>query len=394
MANMTEKTEELSVQLNDAFARLEQEQMTQEDQPDSSTSENPIDESPAGRSSSLGNIVSVLIGLVAVVMASYSVFVVYQQEQASKLKDAANANLEQQIAAIRGTLEQQRLATESADKEIEERLLVQLQDQQKTVQEMATEVSASLADVAQDLGTSGEDWLLAEAEYLIRLGSQRVLMEADPEGAIALYEAADTIVRDAEGVVAFELRQALAADIVSLKGVSDLDVDGLFVKISALINQIDLLKHRQLQYIAVENADPVEEPQNLLARLVQFAASAGDRLSGLVDYRTEGGVVTPILPPKEEYYLRQNLVMKLQLAQLGLLRSDQRIFSASLQETSEWIDRYFDREDGTTKAVQETISAISLVNIEREMPDVSASLREVRKLLARFHEQGNRGTEQ
>ncbi len=394
MANMTEKTEELSVQLNDAFARLEQEQMTQEDQPDSSTSENPIDESPAGRSSSLGNIVSVLIGLVAVVMASYSVFVVYQQEQASKLKDAANANLEQQIAAIRGTLEQQRLATESADKEIEERLLVQLQDQQKTVQEMATEVSASLADVAQDLGTSGEDWLLAEAEYLIRLGSQRVMMEADPEGAIALYEAADTIVRDAEGVVAFELRQALAADIVSLKGVSDLDVDGLFVKISALINQIDLLKHRQLQYIAVENADPVEKPQNLLARLVQFAASAGDRLSGLVDYRTEGGVVTPILPPKEEYYLRQNLVMKLQLAQLGLLRSDQRIFSASLQETSEWIDRYFDREDGTTKAVQETISAISLVNIEREMPDVSASLREVRKLLARFHEQGKRGTEQ
>jgi len=394
MANMTEKTEELSVQLNDAFARLEQEQMTQEDQPDSSTSENPIDESPAGRSSSLGNIVSVLIGLVAVVMASYSVFVVYQQEQASKLKDAANANLEQQIAAIRGTLEQQRLATESADKEIEERLLVRLQDHQKTVQELATEVSASLADVAQDLGTSGEDWLLAEAEYLIRLGSQRVMMEADPEGAIALYEAADTIVRDAEGVVAFELRQALAADIVSLKGVSDLDVDGLFVKISALINQIDLLKHRQLQYIAVENADPVEEPQNLLARLVQFAASAGDRLSGLVDYRTEGGVVTPILPPKEEYYLRQNLVMKLQLAQLGLLRSDQRIFSASLQETSEWIDRYFDREDGTTKAVQETISAISLVNIEREMPDVSASLREVRKLLARFHEQGKRGTEQ
>ncbi len=394
MANMTEKTEELSVQLNDAFARLEQEQMTQEDQPDSSTSENPIDESPAGRSSSLGNIVSVLIGLVAVVMASYSVFVVYQQEQASKLKDAANANLEQQIAAIRGTLEQQRLATESADKEIEERLLVRLQDHQKTVQEMATEVSASLADVAQDLGTSGEDWLLAEAEYLIRLGSQRVMMEADPEGAIALYEAADTIVRDAEGVVAFELRQALAADIVSLKGVSDLDVDGLFVKISALINQIDLLKHRQLQYIAVENADPVEEPQNLLARLVQFAASAGDRLSGLVDYRTEGGVVTPILPPKEEYYLRQNLVMKLQLAQLGLLRSDQQIFSASLQETSEWIDRYFDREDGTTKAVQETISAISLVNIEREMPDVSASLREVRKLLARFHEQGKRGTEQ
>ncbi len=394
MANMTKKTEELSVQLNDAFARLEQEQMTQEDQPDSSTREKPIDESPVARSSNLGNIVSVLIGLVALVMASYSGFVVYQQEQASKLKDAANANLEQQIATIRGTLEQQRLATESADKEIEERLLVRLQDHQKTVQELATEVSASLADVAQDIGTSGEDWLLAEVEYLIRLGSQRVLMEADPEGAIALYEAADTIVRDAEGILAFELREALAADIVSLKGVNDLDVDGLFVKISALIDQIDLLKQRQLPYTDVENADPVEEPQDFLTRLVQFAVFAGDRLSGLVDYRTEGGVVTPILPPKEEYYLRQNLVMKLQLAQLGLLRSDQQIFSASLQETSEWIDRYFDREDGTTKAVQETISAISLVDIEREMPDVSASLREVRKLLARFHEQGNRGTEQ
>ncbi len=95
MANMTKKTEELSVQLNDAFARLEQEQMTQEDQPDSSTREKPIDESPVARSSNLGNIVSVLIGLVALVMASYSGFVVYQQEQASKLKDAANANHDQ-----------------------------------------------------------------------------------------------------------------------------------------------------------------------------------------------------------------------------------------------------------------------------------------------------------
>ena len=82
--------------------------------------------------------------------------------------------------------------------------------------------------------------------------------------------------------------------------------------------------------------------------------------------------------------------MKLQLAQLGLLRSDQQIFAASLDESLAWIARYFDPKDTTTIAVVDGIRVVRDVNVAREMPDVSMSLREVRKLLTKFHEQDDR----
>jgi len=122
-------------------------------------------------------------------------------------------------------------------------------------------------------------------------------------------------------------------------------------------------------------------------------ASAGlARVFTLVDYRSTGSVVAPILPAEEEYYLRQNLVMQLQMAQLGLLRSDQQVFAASLSETEKWITRHFDSEEPTAIAMLTALSELKKQNVAREMPDVSGSSREVRKLLARFHQKTDRGT--
>ena len=107
---------------------------------------------------------------------------------------------------------------------------------------------AQRAEVRELMGPAREDWLLAESEYLLRLASQRLLMDRDVPSAIALIKSADDILADARGLKIFELRASLAEDLASLGAVAELDTEGIFLRLNALISRVDLLQQRQLTY--------------------------------------------------------------------------------------------------------------------------------------------------
>ncbi len=233
---------------------------------------------------------------------------------------------------------------------------------------------------------------MAEVESLSRWGNQRVTMERDAAGALALFRAADDIVKSAQGVAAFDLRRALAADVAALDAVGSVDVDGTFVQLAALAGQVDSLRQTEPSFtpveITIENHPAVGA--DTWSQIAAWFGRVGARLASLVDYRSDGERISPVLPPKEEYYLRQNLVLKLQMAQLGLLREDQAVFDASLAESKAWIARHFDPVHPATTSMIRALDEIARARVERTMPDVSDSLLEVRKLLSRFHQEATR----
>ncbi|MBP9034586.1 MAG: uroporphyrinogen-III C-methyltransferase, partial [Pseudomonadales bacterium] len=79
------------------------------------------------------------------------------------------------------------------------------------------------------------DWALAEAEYLERLASQSLLMGREVRGALALLGAADGILRDLDDPALHAARAALASDIASLRAVAEFDVEGLYLRLAALV---------------------------------------------------------------------------------------------------------------------------------------------------------------
>jgi uroporphyrin-3 C-methyltransferase len=381
------------VQLNEAFKRLEaqvaenQSGSTRTRPSESSASVNSVPSSGAN----ISGIVGTILGLVALGVASFAAYnswqvkeVLGQSNATAQISDLSGrlSQLTQQVNRSEGNfsgvvtqLEATSTANDAALLAIEER------------------VSEVVAGLRQQLGTSSEDWLIAEAEYLLRLANQRVAMEDDAAGAIKLFEAADQIIREAEGIVAFELREAIAMDIAALRGVSNVDIQGIFVELGALAGQIDVLEQKRLQYvppvIAEQNATESEQ-QSLTARALAFLVRIGDRLASLVDYRNDGESIKPILPPEEEYYLKQNLALKIQLAQLGLLRGNQEIYEQSLLDAVEWVDQYFNSEASLTLSVRESLARLSGVDVSRNLPEVSGSLREIRKLMSQFHESADR----
>mgnify|MGYP006079461831 FL=1 len=413
---LTEEGSDIDKRLDEAFTQLEKES---DDIPSSNSGSKNSQTSNTGSVSSVtenkantdgstksgaGLIVSfgMLISILALVVAGYAAYLIY--ESSSELKEARTSvrSLEIELANLKRTSDQkieqlsvvleQTTASISQIREAENTAIADLGASfEVATEQLRTELRAELNE---GLGTSGEDWLLAEVEYLIRLANQRVLMERDVSGALSLLSSADEIVEQTSGIAAYELRESLAYDIANLKAVSDLDTDGIFLSLSAMASQVPELRRKQPELspptqIQVENG----EAQNYYQQFLSLVNNIFGRVLNSVDYRRDGVAITPLLPPKEEYYLRQNLILKFEMAQLALLRNDQPVYHTSLSEAKLWIVKHFVETDPRTVALVIALDQLVEVEVDRSLPNISGSLRAVRGLLNTLHQQDSRGAE-
>ena len=413
---LTEEGSDIDKRLDEAFTQLEKES---DDIPSSNSGSKNSQTSNTGSVSSVtenkantdgstksgaGLIVSfgMLISILALVVAGYAAYLIY--ESSSELKEARTSvrSLEIELANLKRTSDQkieqlsvvleQTTASISQIREAENTAIADLGASfEVATEQLRTELRAELNE---GLGTSGEDWLLAEVEYLIRLANQRVLMERDVSGALSLLSSADEIVEQTSGIAAYELRESLAYDIANLKAVSDLDTDGIFLSLSAMASQVLELRRKQPELSSprqtqVENG----EAHNFYQQFVSLVSNIFGRVLNSVDYRRDGVAITPLLPPKEEYYLRQNLILKFEMAQLALLRNDQPVYHTSLSEAELWIVKHFIETDPRTIALVTSLDQLMEVEVDRSLPNISGSLRAVRGLLNTLHQQDSRGAE-
>ena len=320
-------------------------------------------------------ILAIFLSLSAIGIGSYATFMFINLEN-SDSADAFTA----QLAQVRRELASGTDALAGVSNQLET-----LQEKQSAaLASLKANLESRIADLESRSSATSQDWIIAEVEYLLRIANQRILMEQDPRGALALFRAADTIVADTQGLTAFSLREAMAEDIAKLEAVEMLDKEGIYLRLSAFVSQVSELKQRERLYSPPSEEDaPVNQGEStLIEGITSFIAKTGNRITSLIDYRRNEVEITPILPPEEEYYLRQNLLLKLQMAQIALLDRDGEIFVVSLRESISWINKYFDPSHAATTAMRAGLMELMAIDVQQVMPDVGASLREVRHLSA------------
>ncbi len=357
---------EQEMRLDSGFDQLEEEVAGQ----DRSRDQRPVS-SPVG-------ILALLLALIALGMGSYAAFMFYNLESSDRTVDLA-AQLTEVKQGLKGSA--------NGLDTVSNQLGGLRQEQSLAMGSLESQLESRIADVESAMGTSSQDWIVAEVEYLLRMANQKILMEQDPKCALTLFIAADTILADSQGLTAFSLREAMATDIAKLEVVKVLDREGLYLRLSAFVSQVGELKQRELRYSPTVQQEEVTigaQQLTFVEKVADVAAKAGKRITTLVDYRRNEVEITPILPPEEEYYLRQNLIMKLQLAQIALLERNGEIFRVSLTEAIYWINKYFDPSDTVTTSMRAGLEELAVINVQRPMPDVTASLREVRQLFGDF----------
>lgn len=267
-----------------------------------------------------------------------------------------------------------------------------LNNKQQTLLNSLAQESYLQGQKLSDLGArSRNDWLLAEAEYLMHLANQRLTLEQDINSAEAMLTSADKIIEEINDPGLFEVRQALAKEIVSLQQVSHLDFQGLYLKLDALIASLDQLKQTsflesQNTPTPVTNTPAVSEDDASNSLLTIWSAIWHD-LKQAVSIRRLDQPVQPLLAPDQHYYLKQNLRLMLEQANLALLDKNTAIFQSSIQKSLNWLEYYFEQTDPQIKALQSSLNNMATLKIDQALPDISTSLRLTKTKIESFYKQ-------
>ena len=249
--------------------------------------------------------------------------------------------------------------------------------------------------------TTREDWVLAEAEYLLRLANQRILVERSAHGALALLSAADDIVRDLGYADLMPVREALSQEKMALEIAGEVDRDGMFVRLSTAA---DLLQSLPLVISSTRDegvdAGSAEAPNETLNDEIQPQSPAVesdvfstvlDSLKGAVgsfsDYirvTHEDESAEPILTPEYHFYIRQNARLMVERAQLAMMREDQQIYRQSLQQARFWLSKFY-RQNNEKQILADELAALQTLSIEQDLPSLNRSLDLLRAYNQQLH---------
>ncbi len=236
--------------------------------------------------------------------------------------------------------------------------------------------------------TSREDWLLAEAEYLLRLANQRLLTERATKGAQGLLETADAILMEMDDIDLFPIRQAIGQDIAALKLAPKVDRDGLFLRMAGLATQIEKLPTLPKRKPMAEKDLSVETPVlpedvTWQHQAQAWATSVFNYLKGFVHIR-RNQPVKALLPPEAQAYVKLNLRFMLERAQLAMLREEKVIYETSLQQARHWLQTQFP-PNGQIEAFVDELNILEGKEVVAPLPDISSSLEQLRVFIERLH---------
>ncbi|MFE8071202.1 uroporphyrinogen-III C-methyltransferase [Marinobacteraceae bacterium S3BR75-40.1] len=258
--------------------------------------------------------------------------------------------------------------------------LARLENHQDAVQKRLEEQARQIEHNARELLEAGHrgrtDWLLAEAEYLLRMANQRLQLEKDIEGAIAILRSADEVLAETDDPGVYPVRQAVAEARMDLKSVEQVDRIGLYLQLEAAITQIEKLSDSALtQFSPLAQTEPVEEPTTTADSTWEkvwqrFVAGLDD----VIVIRRLDEPVKPLLSPKQSAYARLNLRLMLEEAEMALLKGNTPLYRRSLQKAQGWLDEWYDTSHPTVNALIESLDSMAQRQINPDLPDISEPL--------------------
>jgi uroporphyrin-3 C-methyltransferase len=98
----------------------------------------------------------------------------------------------------------------------------------------------------------------------------------------------------------------------------------------------------------------------------------------LVRIENTGKDEIPLLPPDQEFFLRENLKLRLLSARLALLSRDENSYRQELKTAQLWTARYFDGKAIQGARMLAELNKLASSNIIVKLPDISPSLQAVR----------------
>jgi uroporphyrin-3 C-methyltransferase len=293
----------------------------------------------------------------------------------AKQVDASQRTLGEQLTAVQSDVTQLSAQLDEAQGQFADQQQ-QLTAERSLLDERETELRQLVAGINERVGRSGNQWLVAEADYLLHLADYRLRLAADPATAREALALADQRLHATGDPGWSGVRAQIARDLTALDTLEQPDITGLWSRLGALIDQVPNLKPKD----APSRVKPGEPPP--------LAASAESEertwrtllhdlwqgIKNAVRIRRSDEPVAALLPPEEEYFLYENLRLKLEQGRLALVQGRGEVYQQSLTEARSWLTSHF-ATGPVSRGMDNALAELLTKPISVSLPDLSASLR-------------------
>lgn len=327
---------------------------------------------PSGRN-------GVLLGAIAIIIAlALSGGLYYDTHQQEQREAAAIQQLESRLSALQQQYKQGQQQWQDAQQS-HNKSLNAAEQRLNTLALQSDEMSKKLASLTEhDTNT----WLLSQADFLVKMAGRKLWSDKDVTTAGALLKSADASLAEMNDPSVIEVRRALTNDISALAGVSQIDFDGIILKVNQLTDQVDNLR------LADNNSDETPMDENsteLSASLSEWrqnlSKSWHNFVAEFITIRRRDSAAEPLLAPNQDIYLRENIRSRLLVAAQAIPRHQNETYKQSLETAATWVRAYFDTTDANTQAFLERVDELSQQSVSMDVPATLQSQPLLEKLM-------------
>lgn len=286
----------------------------------------------------------------------------------------------------------------------------------------------SVAALHSALGGDADKRRLEDAERLLVIANQRLQLSADSASArTALQLAYEHLAGISESTLTPNLtrivhlvRTNIMLEIVSLDEMATVDIAGTLTTLAELSRRVDALPlagditHATVIATAIETdadnatinptTDPTTNPtipttpNDNVSWVWAISKNLLADISAMVEIKNTDKPTSPILSAELRTIIYKQTKLIIESCQLALLRThgdgnsdgDDNIYAVRMQSATHWIMQNFDTESPEVRAWLAQWAKLAAVSPHIETPDISTSLRMLRKAMHEISNEVNR----
>ncbi|MCZ6518110.1 MAG: uroporphyrinogen-III C-methyltransferase [Gammaproteobacteria bacterium] len=236
---------------------------------------------------------------------------------------------------------------------------------------------ANLPGVADEARTA---WLVAEAEYYLRVANAQINLASNVDVALRALILADAKLRDLADPRMTTVREKISDEVAALRAVPQPDRAGVALTLQSLARNFSAMPLRSARPDQFRREAP--EPATSEAGMDRAIQSVKDAFSSIVSVRQTNLEAAPELSADDQALLIRTMDLEVQVAKLAFLRGERELYRQSLTQVRERVTASFDTDSARVRAALDTLTKLEAVEFGSSLPDITGSLTLLTQLTA------------
>ncbi|AMJ92979.1 heme biosynthesis operon protein HemX [Alteromonas stellipolaris] len=230
-------------------------------------------------------------------------------------------------------------------------------------------------------GQRPADWLIAEADYLVRMAGRKLWLENDVRTATLLLVNADKRLKSLADPSVLPVRAKLAEDIQTLQQMNPVSQSSVALALTGMLAQIDKLPLDTFEKPAEADADSNELSESADDWKENLAKVWHSIVDGFLTVKSLEGPVEPVMSLQAQFLVKEQLRLQLMHAQSAALKADPGLYEQSLLYAKTMLEEHYDVEKSQVTGFISALDNLVDTDISQPIPSQLVSQKPLEQLL-------------